>query len=133
MQICRKDTTEMEYKIEENVQRCLECGNTLEYGRKGRKFCDDSCKNAYHNKRNHDLRSLHARIMGAINRNYEVLDRLILLKISAMDIGDAVLMGFNPDYSTGHRKSRGHEEYRCYEIKYYLSSSRIFNITRSPG
>ena len=121
----------MEYKIDDEIPRCLECGDILDYGRQGRKFCDSHCKNAYHNRRGHDRRALRTRVMGMINRNYEVLDNLLKLKINTLDLGDAVMMGFNPEYSTGHRKNRGHEEYRCYEIKYFLSANRRFNITRS--
>jgi len=116
---------------EETKANCLECGTELEYGRTDRKFCCPTCKNRYNNRKYYDIRSLHTRIRGILEKNYTILDKLIKLDISSMDMGDIVQWGFNPEYSTGHRKVRGHNEYRCYEIKYLISSSRIFNIERS--
>ena len=123
----------MGYKTNENEEtpRCLECGDTLNYGRSDRKFCGAKCKNAYHNRRTHDIRAVHYKVVGCINRNYEILDKLVKLGISSIDIPDVVQMGFSPDYSTSYHKVRTHDEFRCYEIKYFMTQNRLFNICRT--
>ena len=50
--------------------------------------------------------------------------------IRTIDIGDLISLGFRPEFSTGYKKIRSHDEYRCFEYKYNLSSSRLFNLQR---
>ena len=109
---------------------CLECGDEIVYGRRGKKFCSDSCKNAYHNRMQHHSRSVRLRIMGILDRNYSVLDRLIKLKISSVSLGDLAQMGYNKEFVTSYHKVGGHDEYRCFDIKYCCSSTRIFHLER---
>lgn len=47
-----------------------------------------------------------------------------------MDMGDLISLGFRPEFSTGYKKIRSHDEYRSFEYKYNLSSSRLFNLQR---
>lgn len=110
---------------------CIECGHAIEYGRQDKKFCSVDCKNRYNNKKNCDVRSIHSRIRGILDKNYKVLDKLVKLNVTAMDLGDIVQWGFNPEYATSFRKVRRHNEYRCFEIKYYISATRIYNIERN--
>lgn len=121
----------MEYKLDENAHEgnCLECGTELPYGRSDRKFCCSKCKNNYNNRRIRTSRAAHRRIQSALEKNYELLTRLCRAKISSLMLSEAILLGFNPEYATGHRKVRGREEYNCFEIKYCLSANRIYNIT----
>ena len=39
-------------------------------------------------------------------------------------------MGFKPSVITGYSKVKGHNEFRCFDIKYCQSPNRIFNIRR---
>lgn len=109
---------------------CLECGDEIVYGRKDRKFCSDGCKNTYHNRRYHYSRSLRLRILGILDRNYSVLEKLLRLKISSISIGDLAQLGYNKEFVTSYHKVGGHDEYRCFDIKYCCSSSKIFRIER---
>ena len=107
---------------------CLECGDEISYGRKGRKFCSDSCKNTYHNRKHHYSRTLRLRILGILDRNYSVLEKLIRLDIHSVSLGDIAQMGFNKEFVTSYHKVGGHDEYRVFDIKYYCSSTKVFHI-----
>ena len=60
---------------------CLECGDEIRYGRKDKKFCSNTCKNRYHNEIQHYSRSSRLRILGAFDRNYSILEKLLRLNI----------------------------------------------------
>ena len=109
---------------------CLECGSEIEYGRSDRKFCSDRCKNLYHNREHHYRRSVQLHVLGALEKNYEILNRLLKAGIRSISIGDLSQLGYNKEFMTSYHKVGGHDEYRCYDIKYYCSASRIFNIER---
>lgn len=121
----------MEYKLDEKALAgtCLECGAALPYGRQDRKFCCSKCKNDYNNRRVRVSRATHRRVQGALEKNYELLARLCRARISSLMLSEAIMLGFNPEYATGHRRIGGREEYSCFEIKYCLSANRIYNIT----
>ena len=119
-------------KIIETPQdiRCLECGTDLRYGRRGRKFCSDKCKNAFHNRESHRARAVHLKIISTLNKNYEVLTRLTRMGMPTVEVDDLIKMGFNPTVFTGHRVVRGHNQYSCFEFDYYLSPNKLSRIER---
>ena len=39
-------------------------------------------------------------------------------------------MGYKFDCITSYHKVRNHNEYRCYDIKYYMSGSSVFKLER---
>ena len=109
---------------------CLECGDEIRYGRKDKKFCSNTCKNRYHNEIQHYSRSSRLRILGALDRNYSILEKLLRLNIRTISLGDLAQMGYNKEFVTSYHKVGGHDEYRCFDIKYCCSGSRIFRIER---
>lgn len=119
------------YTVKERYTvECLECGNEIKYGRSDRKFCCDKCKNLYHNRMTHQRRSVQLRVLGALEKNYEILSRLLSAEITSVSIGDLSQTGFNKEIMTSYHKVGSHDEFRCYDIKYYCSATRIFNIER---
>lgn len=122
----------MPYKvIERETRYCLQCGEPLEQGvRSDKKFCSCGCRNSYHNKTQHNSRVIRHRITAAINRNYDVLTRLLRMGVTAMSIPDLAQMGFKPEYITSFFKKGGRTECRCFDMKYYLTPTRIFSLER---
>lgn len=56
---------------------CLEC--RAEYrGRTDKKFCSDSCRNAYHNRLNRDCNNLVRTVNNRLRKNYRILRYLAL-------------------------------------------------------
>ena len=51
---------------------CLECGQNIR-GRSDKRFCDDSCRNAYNNKLNSDQTNLIRNVNNILRKNRRVL------------------------------------------------------------
>ncbi|MDY0090657.1 MAG: hypothetical protein RBR78_09860 [Flavobacteriaceae bacterium] len=54
------------------MEGCLECGEKI-IGRSDKKFCNDSCRNAYNNKQNKDTSNLMRNINNKLRKNYRIL------------------------------------------------------------
>lgn len=119
----------MEYKNDGQQQTCLECGREF-YGRKDKKFCSDECKNHFHNQEKRAGKRFRDRILTDLCSNYELLETLLKNRISVISLCDFEAMGFKPSVITGYSKVKGHNEFRCFDIKYCQSPNRIFNIRR---
>lgn len=123
----------MSYKIN-NLEEgsCLECGSEF-YGRKDKQFCSISCKNKWHNRQFLERRHLRMEIVAAISRNYEILETLLKEGRVSAGLEELTKAGFNPAFVTGHRKGRyRHDEYSCFDISFYRSSTKVFNVQRRP-
>ena len=118
------------YEEEEKRGRCLECGNPLPYGRTDMKFCSSSCRNRWHYLQDGGLQGIRRRIIGTLDRNYSILESLIAEGVTRIDIPDLAQMGYNFDCITSYHKVRNHNEYRCFDIKYYMSGSTVFRLER---
>lgn len=106
------------------------CGKPLS-GRIGKKFCDQDCKNAWHNQRTKDSRQYHNHIITALNRNYNLLDRALQEGLMSVDLMLLENQGFRPAYFTSYTPVRyGNDKCRCFDICYCRSNSRIFKIER---
>lgn len=121
----------MSYKNHQDEQSaCLECGSPF-HGRKDKHFCSLSCKNAYHNREQLLKRHRRAEILAALSRNYHILEALLREEKFSAKLEDLAGQGFDPAFVTGHRRGRfGHDDYACFDIWYYRSNARIFNIRR---
>ncbi|WP_293944303.1 MULTISPECIES: hypothetical protein [unclassified Sphingobacterium] len=51
---------------------CLECGQNIR-GRSDKRFCDDSCRNAYNNKLNSDQTNLIRNVNNILRKNRRIL------------------------------------------------------------
>ena len=123
--------TPMDYKKPHfEPLECLECGKEILYGRTDKKFCSEDCKNKYHNNRHRYSRNIHYKVLNGIEKNYSILNRLYRSHVLSIDIGDLVALGFRLDFSTGYRKSNRHDEYRCFEFKYYITRNRLFGLQK---
>ena len=124
----------MSYKIQnEQEGNCLQCGAPFT-GRKDKHFCSLSCKNAFHNNVQQQKRQLRSEIIAALSGNYQILEALLREKQTSARLEDLAGLGFDPAYVTGHRKGRfGHDDYACFDIWYYRSDTRIFNVRRTAS
>ncbi len=57
------------------MKTCLECGEKI-VGREDKKFCSDSCRNAYNNKINKDSTNYMRNINNKLRKNYRILTEL---------------------------------------------------------
>lgn len=109
---------------------CLECGKAI-YGRPDKKFCSQECKNHYHNNQVRYIRLYKNKIITELQSNYNILDNLLKLEITKIDICDIEGLGFKPSIVTGFNKTgSGKQEFRCFDIKYYQTPKRITGIQK---
>lgn len=121
----------MEYKTREEGAEgtCLECGNVL-YGRTDKKFCDESCRNRYHTRRHAESTRMKRRVIAALDGNYRILTEVLSSGKDSAELSELEAAGFKPGVISGHTKYRGHDEYRCYEIRYVRTPTRIMGIRK---
>ncbi|MBR4756398.1 MAG: hypothetical protein IK076_05600 [Bacteroidales bacterium] len=110
--------------------RCLECGGLLHEGRNDRKFCSSSCRNRWHYMKEGRMQWYRRKTIGILDRNHEILSGLIKEGVTGISIPDLVHLGYRTECITYCHKVGKHLEYRCYDIKYCMSESRIFKLGR---
>ena len=116
--------------MEEDIPRCLECGAIL-YGRPDKKFCTTTCKNRYNNRLRSRTTRVKNRIINILLKNHEILTTMDNAGKRCADLADLALDGFVPSCITGYRKGRyNHDEYACFDFRFCLSGSRLFNLHR---
>lgn len=121
----------MEYeKNERMMSRCLECGDKIRYGRTDKKFCCDACKTKHHNNMARAGRNYRRKVLSLLTRNYDLLDEILRSDIESIELTDLVSMGFSPYIMTSCHKVRRHEEYACFDIKYKMSGTRVYSISK---
>ncbi|MCQ2139837.1 MAG: hypothetical protein MJZ09_05640 [Bacteroidales bacterium] len=119
-----------EYVIKESHERrCLECGDELD-GRADMKFCSCECKNRYNNRRSHRQRATRNKINSILEKNHDILDGLLRMGVRSLDLVSLTRMGYVMMYNTASTRTRGRAELWCYDIRFCLSETRIFNIER---
>lgn len=117
-------------KMQDLSKPCPVCGKTF-YGRSDKKFCSSKCKNEYHNEERYKTQRIKNRILGDLNSNYRILNELIESKTKEAEVGDLSSIGFNPSIVTGFGKTTGGENVlRCFDIKYSMSDTRIYNLKK---
>lgn len=126
-----EEKTAMKFKIQEEGEgSCLECGSAF-YGRKDKQFCSNGCKNAWHNRLMRERRKFRMEVVTVLSRNYEILEGLLKENRQSAGLAELSALGFDPGFVTGHRKGRyRHDEYDCFDISYYRSGTKIFNVRR---
>lgn len=117
-------------KTERHMPKCLECGDQIRYGRTDKKFCCDECKNRHYNNMARTSRTFKRKVLSMLSRNYDVLNELMRSGAVSVDMIDAVSMGFVPGIMTSCRKSGRHDEFGCFDIRYMMTRSRIYSITK---
>ncbi len=131
LQKCIKAVAGMTYKkYERNMPVCLECGDRIRYGRTDKKFCCEECRTRHHNALARDSRAFRRRVMKALARNYEILAGLLRSDVASMDLMDLMTMGFIPSVVTSYRKSGRHDEYACFDIKFIMTGTRVYSISK---
>lgn len=119
----------MKYPLTEEYPHCLECGNPLPYGRSDRKYCSEGCKNRWHNREARRWRSRYAYVIGVLQKNHGILERLIRMGVTSILKNDLVQLGYQPDYVTSSRKVGRKTVCRCFDIVFLETETRLRNLT----
>jgi asparagine N-glycosylation enzyme membrane subunit Stt3 len=106
-------------KINNMEQRfCLDCGELLR-GRADQKFCNDSCRNSYNNKKLSGSTNYMRKINRILKKNHTILETLNPEEKSTTFKGVLVKQGFNFNYYTStYQTKNGRIYYFCYDQGY---------------
>ncbi len=97
---------------------CLDCGTQL-MGRVDKKFCNDQCRNNYHNKENREDSILVRNVNAILRKNRNILKNLNPVGKGKVKKQELVTEGFNFKYFTNLYKTKdGRIYYFVYEHGY---------------
>ncbi len=99
-------------------KECLYCNEKLK-GRSDKKFCDDSCRNAYNNQLNSDTTQLMRHINYALRKNRRILLQLNPTGKTTVHKSKMDILGFSFSYHTSITTTKaGATYFFCYEQGY---------------
>ena len=117
-------------KYERTIPVCLECGDRIRYGRSDKKFCCEDCRTRYYNELSKKSRVFKRRTLSSLSRNYSILDHLIKSNVDSVDLMSLTSLGFIPYLMTSYRKFGKHDECGCFDIRYIMTPTRIYSISK---
>ncbi|MCB0734533.1 MAG: hypothetical protein KDC76_08130 [Bacteroidetes bacterium] len=109
---------------------CVTCGNELK-GRADKRFCDNTCKNQFHNHHPKPSigRAAFNRINQKLQRNYSILSSIMSTSQRFIAQGDLSRLGFDFSYHTqSEETSDGPPCYFCYDVGYIPVESGYFAL-----
>lgn len=113
---------------------CLQCQKPITKGNKGKKFCNEGCKTAYHNQQKSEENEEIRKIKLALLNNKRILQKL-LDNVSEQIVTKEQLLkeGFDFDYHTHHVKSKiqGNEFIFSYNYGYRIMDDGTYKIVKS--
>ena len=119
-----------------STRKCKYCDQLIDLskGRRDRQFCDERCKNAYHNKIAFEEEKEAKRINKILKRNRDILKKIISRKDKNEITRERLLKaGFDFTYHT-HHKFTIHNNYQytfCYDYGYRPVKAEIYKIVKA--
>ncbi|MFH6992991.1 hypothetical protein [Flavobacterium sp. FlaQc-48] len=112
------------------MKTCLECSEKI-VGREDKKFCSDSCRNAYNNKINKDSNNFMRNVNNKLRKNYRILSELNSEGKSKATRDKMINKGFDFDYFTNilHTKT-GNTYYFLYDQGYRSLDNDYFMLVK---
>lgn len=113
---------------------CLECGDKIR-GRSDKKFCNDACRSAYHNRKSKDVSNPQKTINKLLNKNRKILkDCFEQSEHKTVPMIKLENKGFVFNFYTHLEDSNKGVLYRyCYDFGYYPGSNGDVHIAKYPG
>lgn len=114
------------------VRKCLECGDSI-VGRSDKKFCCDTCRNAYHNTLNRDTNNLIRNTHNRLRKNYRILQNLNSNGKTKVTKTALLQQGFAFDLLTGLQITESGKTYRfIYDIGYLPLENDSYLLMKKP-
>jgi len=113
-------------------RNCLECGSKIR-GRIDKKFCNDQCRNAYHNRTKSEASALVKQVNRVLWQNRAVMNRLIPEVKGKTTVSRSRLIqeGFDFSYHTHtHTTRNGHTYVFCYEFGYLPLENEVIMLVK---
>ncbi len=116
--------------------KCLECGSVIR-GRTDKKFCNDQCRNSYHNRMRSRVSAMVRHVNKILRNNYQIMKKRVPGDLGKTTVQGQDLRseGFNFSYHTHtYTTKKGHTYYFCYEFGYMaLEQDRYILVKREPA
>lgn len=112
---------------------CIECGNPIPDSRTDRLYCCDSCKNHHNYETRQASRQNHALVLDILAENYRILTDLLRGRVESIGVAELLCRGFSPEFMTFCQRRPRYSECCCFDIRYNLTVSRVFSISRIHG
>ena len=109
---------------------CLECAEKI-VGREDKKFCSDSCRNAYNNKINKDSNNYMRNVNNRLRKNYRILCELNKEGKSKTTREKLLSKGFDFDYFTNILSTKTGNSYRfVYDQGYLVLENDFYMLVK---
>ncbi len=109
---------------------CIECNSPIN-GRADKKFCNDDCRSAWHNKSNSDANNFVRTVNKILRRNRRILHKFYQRGETAVNRERLIEEGFAFGYYTNERIAKdGHPQKYCYEVGIVESDPRNLNLIK---
>ena len=107
---------------------CLCCGAAIR-GREDKKFCNDECRNAWHNERRRASEKKVRKVNTILSNNWRILDRLYRDGVRTVSADFLSAKGFNFDvYTQMSETFFKRRTYSCFGMSYRRSASGRVHI-----
>lgn len=112
------------------MKACLECSEKI-VGREDKKFCSDSCRNAYNNKINKDSTNFMRNVNNKLRKNYRILSELNTEGKSKATRDKMINKGFDFDFFTNILQTKtGNTYYFLYDQGYRALDNDYFMLVK---
>ncbi|WP_456315126.1 hypothetical protein [Pseudomonas shirazensis] len=112
------------------MKTCLECAEKI-VGREDKKFCSDSCRNAYNNKINKDSTNFMRNVNNKLRKNYRILSELNTEGKSKATRDKMINKGFDFDFFTNILQTKtGNTYYFLYDQGYRSLDNDYFMLVK---
>ncbi|WP_281309453.1 hypothetical protein [Flavobacterium flavigenum] len=112
------------------MKTCLECAEKI-VGREDKKFCSDSCRNAYNNKINKDSTNFMRNVNNKLRKNYRILSELNTEGKSKTTREKMLNKGFDFDFFTNILQTKtGNTYYFLYDQGYRSLDNDYFMLVK---
>ena len=110
---------------------CSECGESIS-GRADKKFCSDSCRNAFNNRLNSNETNYVRNINNVLRKNRRILQSFLPeAEISRCTRSKLLEQGFDFNYFTStYTNKKGETYFYCYEFGYLALENEYFCLVR---
>lgn len=112
------------------MKTCLECSEKI-VGREDKKFCSDSCRNAYNNKINKDSNNFMRNVNNKLRKNYRILSELNAEGKSKATRDKMINKGFDFEFFTNVLQTKtGNTYYFLYDQGYRALDNDYFMLVK---
>ena len=118
------------------TRKCKYCEKLIDLskGRRDRQFCDEKCKNAYHNKIAFEEEKEAKRINKILKKNREILQKMTARKDKNKITKERLLKaGFDFTYYTHHKFTihYNHQYTFCYDYGYRMIKPETYKVVKA--